>query len=66
MDQPLNPRITKSLTLDTSLTFPGPELLVHKIGILIFMCRPIVMTQNEACQSPSTDQYMTTIFLDIR
>ena len=32
MNQPLNSLITNSMTLDTSLTFSGPEFLLNKMG----------------------------------
>lgn len=44
MDQTSNPLTTKSMTLDLSITFPGPELLIHKIGVIIFMFTATVMT----------------------
>lgn len=55
MNQPLNSLITNSMTLDTSLTFPGPEFLLNKMEITIFMFRAIVMNGNEACILSSTD-----------
>lgn len=36
-DQPLNPLIANSVTLDVSLAFPRAELVVHKTGIITFM-----------------------------
>lgn len=56
MDQPLNPLITNSVTLDTPLTFPGPELLVHKMRVIIFTFRASATIKNEACKLPSADQ----------
>ena len=58
MNQPLNTLITNSMTLDTSLTFPGPEFLLNKMEITIFMFRAIVMNGNEACILSSTDLWV--------